>query len=114
MDYHLTRAELDGVAKKIGGRKMWEIAIQYLGISIEDLEDIQDDLYSNEPQSANFKVLLQWYKTNPRNPRYVSKYQDSLDQCPVPINADQNSGIDPNVDQFRSMPIIYIHIIDQH
>ena len=28
----------------------------------------------------------------------VSSFQDSLDQCPIPINADQNSGIDPNVD----------------
>ena len=31
--------------------------------------------------------------------------QDTLDQCPMPINADQDPGIDPNVDQFRSMPI---------
>ncbi len=31
--------------------------------------------------------------------------QDSLDQCPMPINADQNSGIDPKVNQFCSMPI---------
>ncbi len=30
--------------------------------------------------------------------------QDSPDQCPMPINADQDSGIIPNVDQFRSMP----------
>ena len=29
--------------------------------------------------------------------------QDSLDHYPMPINADQNCGIDPNVDQFRSM-----------
>ncbi len=38
-----------------------------------------------------------------------SKIQDSLDQCPILINADQNPGIDPkylsmpiNVDQFRA------------
>ena len=31
--------------------------------------------------------------------------QDSLDQCPMPINAEKNSGIDPNANQFRSMPI---------
>ncbi len=29
--------------------------------------------------------------------------QDSTDQCPKPINADQNSGTDPNVDQFQSI-----------
>ncbi len=34
----------------------------------------------------------------------IRPMQDSLDQCPMPINADQNSGIDPNVDQFLSMP----------
>ena len=28
--------------------------------------------------------------------------QDSLDQCPMPINADQNSDIDPNGDEFQS------------
>ncbi len=26
-------------------------------------------------------------------------HETGLDQCPMPINADQNSGIDPNVDQ---------------
>ncbi len=26
-------------------------------------------------------------------------WQDSLDQCPMSINADQNSGIDPSADQ---------------
>ena len=31
--------------------------------------------------------------------------QDSLHQWSMPINADQDSGIDPNVDQFWSMPI---------
>ena len=37
--------------------------------------------------------------------------QESLDQCPMPINADQNDGIDPKlsiplkVDQCWSMPI---------
>ncbi len=36
---------------------------------------------------------------------YPAHPQDSLDQCPMPINADQNCGIDPNVDQFLSMPI---------
>ncbi len=29
--------------------------------------------------------------------------KDSLDHCPMPINADQNCGIDPNADQFRSL-----------
>ena len=37
--------------------------------------------------------------------------QDSLDQCPVSMNADQNSGIDPNVNQFRSMPIKIMALI---
>ena len=39
---------------------------------------------------------------------FPEKLQDSLDQCPISINVDQcrsNSGIDPDVDQFRSMPI---------
>ncbi len=31
------------------------------------------------------------------------KLQDCLNQCPMLINADQNCGIDPNVDQFRSI-----------
>ncbi len=35
----------------------------------------------------------------------ISKSQDSLDQWPMPINANQNSGIDPNTDQCRSVPI---------
>ncbi len=40
--------------------------------------------------------------------------QDSLDQCPMPINADQNSGIDPNVDQFRSFRGISDQCHDSH
>ena len=32
-------------------------------------------------------------------------FLQDLDQCPMLINADQNSGIDTNADQFRSMPI---------
>ena len=31
--------------------------------------------------------------------------QDSLDQCPMPINAGQNCGIDPNANQYQSLPI---------
>ena len=31
--------------------------------------------------------------------------QDSFDQCPMLINADQNAGIDPYVNQYRSIPI---------
>ncbi len=31
--------------------------------------------------------------------------QDSLDQCPMPIKANQNCHIDPNADQNRSLPI---------
>ena len=34
-----------------------------------------------------------------------SNFRDSPDQCPMAINADQNSGIDENVDQFRSIPL---------
>ncbi len=40
----------------------------------------------------------------PGHPTAGPILQDSLDQCTMPINADQNSGIDPYVDQFRSMP----------
>ena len=36
---------------------------------------------------------------------FLSVIQDSPDQCLMPINADRNSGIDPNVDQFQSIPI---------
>ncbi len=38
--------------------------------------------------------------------------QDSPDQWPMLINADQNSSINPNVDQFRSMPINALRGID--
>ncbi len=38
-------------------------------------------------------------------------YQDSLDQCPMLINADQNSGIEANADQFLS---IQINANDRH
>ena len=31
--------------------------------------------------------------------RSSCNYQDMLDQSQMPINKDQNSGIDPNVDQ---------------
>ncbi len=34
---------------------------------------------------------------------------DPLDHCPMPINANQNSGIDPNVNQ--SMPWIWSALI---
>ena len=41
--------------------------------------------------------------------RMLSHYwqciQDSLNHCPMPINADQNSGIDTNVNQCWLMPI---------
>ncbi len=44
--------------------------------------------------------------------------QDSLDQCPMPINAYQNSGIDPNVDQSAMIGIDSIsdqcHDFDRH
>ena len=44
--------------------------------------------------------------------------QDSLDQCPMPINAYQNSGIDPNVDQSVMIGIDSIsdrcHDFDRH
>ena len=33
----------------------------------------------------------------------ISIRQNSLDQCPMPIDADQNSGMDLNADQFRSI-----------
>ncbi len=36
-----------------------------------------------------------------RTSDFYSNIQGSLYQCPMPINANQNSGIDPNVDQFR-------------
>ncbi len=39
------------------------------------------------------------------NERRTNSFQYSLDQCPMLIYADQNSGIDPNVDQFRLLPI---------
>ena len=35
--------------------------------------------------------------------------QNSLDQCPMPINVDHNSGIDPNVDKFQSVISIERH-----
>ncbi len=42
----------------------------------------------------------------------VCRWQDSPDQCPMPINADQNHGIDPKclsmpiiADQCRSIPL---------
>ena len=28
--------------------------------------------------------------------------QDSLDHCPIPVNTDQNCGIDPDANQYRS------------
>ncbi len=40
-------------------------------------------------------------------------YQDSLYQRPMPINAGQNSGIDPYVDQFRGISD-QCHDFDQH
>ena len=41
------------------------------------------------------------------NHQWIKKqhHQDSLDRSPMPINADPNHGIDPNVDQCRSIPI---------
>ncbi len=33
----------------------------------------------------------------------VCNRQDSLNHCPVPINANQTHGIEPNVDQYRSI-----------
>ena len=55
-------------------------------------------------QSTN--TCLNNYQTtnSSRHHWKVSYIHDSLDQCPMPINADQNPGIDPNADQFRSMP----------
>ncbi len=47
-------------------------------------------------------------------PYLSGQNQDSLDQCPMPINTDQNCGIDPNVDQFRSVPINARSGIDRH
>ncbi len=50
--------------------------------------------------------LFAWHMVNCHADVYSgSLVQDSLDQCPMPINADQTSGIDPNVDQFWSMKI---------
>ena len=44
-----------------------------------------------------------------------AKYQDSLDQYPLPINADQNPGIDPkNLSMqiiCRSIPVNYDQLI---
>ena len=52
---------------------MKTIAIQYLGFSDEQLEDLDEDLRGNVAR-AKFKILNGWHQRNPEgNPRYVSK-----------------------------------------
>ena len=41
-------------------------------------------------------------------PWYCERQEDSMDQCPMPIYADQNSGIDP---KYRSININFIKIL---
>ena len=38
-------------------------------------------------------------------PKLILTFQDSCDQCLMPINIDKSHGTHPNVYQFRSMPI---------
>ncbi len=69
---NLTQAELTQLAGKIGGKSMSTIALQFLEVSNEQLEDLEEDLRGNVAR-AKFKILLGWYQRNPEgNPRLVS------------------------------------------
>ncbi len=75
-----------------GGKKFWEG---------EKLDHMARP-YMGGHLSGYRPVKMRWRTKHAGRDRLLAGLPRS---CPMPINADQNSGIDPNVDQFRSMPI---------
>ncbi len=65
------QSELQELAKHIGS-SYHTIAIQFLGYSDEEIEELQEDFPGNTGR-VKFKILNGWVRRNPEgNPRYVS------------------------------------------